>query len=80
MPIVRHGYSNNRAERRAQYDSSEHRQARKNIEWAIAAVGFVDCSRCGKPIHHGDAWDLDHTDDRTGYRGPSHAACNRARK
>jgi len=36
------------------------------------------CSRCGYPVHPADTWDLDHTDDRTGYLGPAHAHCNRA--
>ena len=79
MPIVKHGYSNSRAERRAQYDSREHRLMRAN--WAgLVENGFVTCTRCGKRIQPGSDWDLDHTDDRNGYRGPSHAKCNRARK
>jgi hypothetical protein len=36
----------------------------------------VDCARCGQRIWLGQAWHLDHTDDRTGYLGPSHQACN----
>ena len=46
--------------------------------WApLVDAGQVSCARCGAPIPPGTAWDLDHTDDRTGYLGPSHAGCNR---
>ena len=36
------------------------------------------CARCGGQMFHGQALDLDHTDDRTGYLGLSHASCNRS--
>jgi hypothetical protein len=35
------------------------------------------CPRCGRPMLAGQALDLDHTDDRAGYLGISHAGCNR---
>lgn len=38
--------------------------------------GGVKCARCDQPIYLGQEWALDHTDDRTGYLGPSHAICN----
>jgi hypothetical protein len=38
---------------------------------------MVTCARCGEPIEPGDAFDLDHTDDRAGYLGASYQACNR---
>lgn len=40
-----------------------------------SAVIFLEASR---DIAPDDEWDLDHTDARTGYRGPSHARCNRS--
>jgi hypothetical protein len=53
----------------------QHQKAR-----AAAIARFVDgdpCARCGQPMH-GDprALQLDHSDDRTGYRGLAHAVCN----
>jgi len=36
------------------------------------------CVRCGRPMLPGQPIDLDHTDDRGGYLGWSHATCNRA--
>lgn len=36
------------------------------------------CHFCGKPMLPGQTLDLDHTDDRTSYRGMSHSHCNRA--
>lgn len=41
------------------------------------AVGQI-CCRCGRPITAGQAVDLDHTDDRAGYRGLAHSRCNRS--
>jgi hypothetical protein len=36
------------------------------------------CTRCGRQIEPGQLWDLDHTDDRSGYLGPAHRSCNRS--
>jgi hypothetical protein len=36
----------------------------------------VKCARCQRLILPGQEWVLDHTDDRKGYLGPSHATCN----
>jgi hypothetical protein len=54
-----------------------HRQAR-----ADALRDLEDgqaCARCGQPMYRTQAshLDLDHTDDRTAYRGLAHRACNR---
>lgn len=35
------------------------------------------CPRCGDIMQPGQRLDLDHNDDRTGYRGMAHASCNR---
>ena len=57
------------------YDATHDRERRR---WtAILARQPVPCARgCGALIHTGDQWHLDHTDDRTGYLGPSCAHCN----
>ena len=34
------------------------------------------CARCPERIQPGEDFHLDHTDDRTGYLGPSHVQCN----
>jgi hypothetical protein len=56
------------------YDAA-HRRERARWRKIIDAEG-ADCSRCGRPIHPGQPFHLDHTADRTGYLGASHAACN----
>lgn len=35
-----------------------------------------DCPLCGLVMNHGDELHLDHNEDRSGYRGMTHAACN----
>jgi hypothetical protein len=54
-----------------------HQQRRKVWERVVAA-GEAYCARCGRGIRPDEPWDLDHEDDRNGYRGPSHRGCNRA--
>ena len=54
---------------------SAHVKERKRYERQVKA-GNAFCARCGGHIEPGSEWHLDHTDDRSGYLGPSHAACN----
>ena len=59
------------------YDAEHDRRRR---EWVPkVATGTIPCARCGLLIAADEAWDLGHTDDRTGWTGPEHAnRCNRA--
>jgi hypothetical protein len=54
-----------------------HREVRRRFV-PLVASGAAVCSRCGDPIVPGEPWDLDHSDNGDGYRGVSHADCNRA--
>ena len=38
------------------------------------------CAHCGQPTTNKDDLDLAHTQDRRGYRGLAHAACNRGNR
>ena len=40
-------------------------------------AGGVQCARCGGLLAPDEPFDLDHTEDRTGYNGPAHVRCNR---
>lgn len=60
--------------RRRGYDRS-HRAIRQA---GLPAAYGTPCARCGETMLEGQNLDLDHTDDRTGYLGFSHRACNRA--
>lgn len=54
---------------------TEHRKLRAQL--APAAIG-TNCHFCGKPMLSSQSLALDHTEDRTGYRGIVHLACNAA--
>jgi hypothetical protein len=54
-----------------------HQLERRRVAKLVAA-GLAICPRCGQLVRPGDEWDLDHRDDRQGYLGASHRACNRA--
>jgi hypothetical protein len=62
--------------------TSRHDSLRANWKPRVEA-GQVDCQSpaCLMPIKRilpGQAWDLGHTPDRTKWRGPEHALCNRS--
>lgn len=54
---------------------SRHQKMRQEVAQNVS-TGEARCARCGQPIDLGEAWHLDHTDDRAGWLGASHAACN----
>jgi hypothetical protein len=56
---------------------ARHKRLREMYVRQVAA-GIANCARGGCAIDPWDPWDLDHTDDRSGYQGPAHRACNRA--
>jgi hypothetical protein len=56
---------------------SQHQRLREQVS-AVVRSGNAICWRCQQPIDPTAAWDLGHDTDRTKYRGPEHAACNRA--
>lgn len=58
------------------YDQ-EHRRLREQLRPEVEA-GLHRCARCREPIFPGEAWDLDHAENRQGYIGPSHRSCNRS--
>jgi hypothetical protein len=54
----------------------KHQQARARVKREVDA-GRAFCARCGGFIVPGTSWDLDHSNDRENYLGPSHSSCNR---
>ena len=56
------------------YDRA-HRELREQL---LPRSYYTPCHHCGGLMIPGQALDLDHTDDRRGYRGMAHAACNRS--
>lgn len=62
----------NRATTLRGYDR-EHQKLRAKL--LPLAYGKL-CHLCGEVMEEGEALHLDHTENRTGYRGMSHAACN----
>lgn len=53
-----------------------HRRLRARI--ARTLEGRPCARECGHIFRHGEPFDLDHTDDRSGYLGPSCPSCNRS--
>ena len=54
---------------------SKHQALRKQL---LPKAYGTPCPHCGEPMLEGQKLDLDHTEDRAGYRGFSHSSCNRA--
>ena len=74
MPITRHGLAD-RPPHSQRYPWA-HRKMRLLVQEQMAAGATFRCARCRRPIETGQAWHLDHSDDRATYIGPSHARCN----
>ncbi|MEU0040234.1 hypothetical protein [Streptomyces sp. NPDC006333] len=53
----------------------EHQQLRRVL---LAEAYGRPCHHCGLAMLPGQRLDLDHTADRSGYRGMAHASCNRS--
>lgn len=64
-----------RASTTARGYGTEHQRERRHWQ-ALVDEGDVDCCLCGYLIAPGEPWHLDHTPDRTDYRGAAHAVCN----
>jgi hypothetical protein len=62
--------------REARDYGAAHQAVRERYK-ALVASGLARCARCGRPIAKGAQFDLDHSDDRSGYLGVSHPRCNR---
>jgi hypothetical protein len=58
---------------------SSHQRARK-FYLSQLVDGETECHWCGNTMYRSQPLDLDHTDDRKGYRGLAHAWCNRAKQ
>lgn len=52
-----------------------HRNTRATLEPEVQR-GTVPCIFCGLLIQPDEPWHLDHTPDRSAYRGAAHASCN----
>jgi hypothetical protein len=70
---------NQRPSRNQRGYGKQHKQERERWQRILMGPSVVYCSRCRQPVKWNEEWDLDHTDDRSSYRGPSHSTCNRAR-
>jgi hypothetical protein len=55
--------------RHARGYTNAHVARRRQLE-PLVATGTVSCCRCSQLIEPGQAWHLDHRDDRRGYLGP----------
>jgi hypothetical protein len=53
----------------------QHQQARQAALQALR--DGTPCIHCGQPMYRSQNLDLDHTADRTAYRGLAHRRCNR---
>ena len=65
------------AARGSETNTAAHKRARKLTLADLARRPGQPCARCGLPMYPTQLLDLDHTDDRAGYLGLSHRACNR---
>ena len=57
-------------------NTGPHKTKRKRAMAYLAVNPGQPCARCGLPMYVWMNLHLDHTDDRSGYLGLSHAKCN----
>ena len=66
-----------RTRSRASRESTTHKPMRERLRVQVER-GTTVCVLCGELIVPGTPWDLDHRPGTRGYRGPTHAHCNRS--